>query len=173
MPLRIAIPLIALLAISSGCARLSNTVASTNSNDSANGSQSRTHDDLEELRGLIEISLEADEVTWQEQTVTADEPLGGDRKTGTKRLIAVLRFEGAEAQKFQASLTGMGKGEPASVPVENWFPAELVAKGQTDSESRLKGLAYPASGFAKPPYTQGRLVQIEGTRYFLFEMYAQ
>jgi len=59
-----------------------------------------------------------------------------------------------------------------SIPVETWFPEELVAQGETSGDTALRGEACSAASFFQEPYMSGRVVRIEATDYFVLEVTA-
>lgn len=149
------------------------SIGGSTSNTSADSAQALTNDDLEELQGLVYLPVDPDEVSWRERPLTESEAASAGSKEGASRLVAVLRYEGDNAQKFSTSLAGLGKGEPGTAAVETWYPAELIAKGQTGTEETVKVTKYSADSYAKPPYRKGRLFRVEGIDFYILELFSE
>lgn len=171
-PLRIA--LAALLCASLfllGCSGFKGPNSNTETGRTAGGVDVK--DDIEDLNGLINLAEAPEEVSFVESEVRPGDLASGAGKEARRRLLAVLRYEGEPAKRLSASVAALGKGEPVSLGMETWYPAELVAKSQTGGEESLRGIAYPAAMLAKAPYTDGRMIRVEGTDYYVVELYAR
>lgn len=112
---------------------------------------------LEELRILINVPYEAEDVVWKEDAAHT-------------KLIAVLRFLPADAAKAVAEAEKFGAPQAGVVSPESWFPDELTAQSEMSGDSALKGSVYPANGFLQEPYKTGKLTRIEGTDFFVLEV---
>lgn len=112
---------------------------------------------------LIRLPIEPDEVTWKE--VAADEKAGAPR-----RLLAVLRYSDADAEKLAAQAASHRPPTVQKFPAEQWFPPELVSQGELSGESTLRGQSYAAADMLQPPYTEGTLTRIENTNYFVLDL---
>ncbi len=145
--------------ILSGCSspagngNASNAVA----NNSSNAAVSGPNDNVEELMMLVRLPFQPEEVAW-------------DENPSQKSLVAVIRFSPENAAKMATEVARGGQPKPETLPVETWYPAELIAQGETTGESTIKGLAYPAEPFLNPPYTKGRITRIENTDYFILQI---
>jgi len=116
-------------------------------------------DNAEELALLVNLPFEAEEVAWNEIPES-------------KTLTAVIRFSPQNAGKMSAELARTGAGTPETLAVETWYPAELLAQAELSGESSIKGKSYSAEAFLNPPYTKGKITQIENTDYFILQMSA-
>ena len=134
----------------------SNAVNSSVPN-SASVQQVGPNDNIEELGLLVRLPFEPDEVAWEE-------------KPEQKKLTAVIRFSPDKAAKMAADLARNGKPSPETLPVESWYPNELIAQGELTGESVVKGQSYPAEPYLNPPYTKGKITRIENTDYFIFQI---
>lgn len=114
-------------------------------------------DNADELGLLVALPFEAEEVAWEE-------------KPENKSLTAVIRFSPENAAKMSAELTKNGAGVPETLSVETWYPAELIAQAELSGESAIKGRSYSAEAFLNPPYTKGKITQIENTDYFILQI---
>ena len=168
--------LIALLfaALFSACP--SNKTSNSNQeNRAANPANSQNSnsikDNVDELEMTIKMPLHPEEAVWRE------EPLGkADNRVPAptdKKLIAVLRFLKEDADKIVAQGEKYKPGTDEKINTESWFPAELIAQSQTSGDETLKGKSYPADDFYNAPYTTGKITRIEGTDYFILELFAK
>ena len=133
-----------------------NTPANTNANSTANSNA--TKDDAEELRTLIQIPFETEEVTWR---VT-----GNDRK----KLLAVFVLTPEVRKVYESKLAATGSGQDVQVTVEQWFPAELTSMSEMGGESSIPGKAFPATDFFQVPFESGNVVFIPQTDYLVLEL---
>lgn len=113
----------------------------------------------EELGLLIRIPYETEDVVW--------------KRVDDSRLLAVLRFSKSDAEKVTAEALTYGAGQNVSLPVESWFPDELIAQGDMSGDSSLRGVSFPANGFVQEPFVSGRATRIDGTDFFVLEMTAR
>ncbi len=110
----------------------------------------------EELGLLVRVPYQTEDIVWKEDTAK-------------KRILAVIRFSPEDANKLVAEAGAAGTPE-SSIPVESWFPNELIAQSETSGDAALKGLSYPANAFVQEPYTIGKITRIDGTDYFILEL---
>lgn len=117
-----------------------------------------TRTNVEELGVLIKVPFEAEDIVWRDYTAK-------------KRIVAVIRFSPANANRITSEAGGTPEG--AEVAVESWFPDELIAQGEMSGDRALRGTAYPATAFYQEPYTTGKAIRIEGTDYFVIDLTAE
>jgi len=127
-------------------------VRSADSNNAA-----RTN--VEELGVLIKVPYTAEDIVWKEYN-------------GKKRIVAVMRFSPADANRIVAEAGTPGNPE-TSIAVESWFPDELIAQSEMSGDAAVRGRSYPAIAFTQEPYTIGKITRVEGTDYFILEMLAK
>lgn len=144
------------LAACGGRADKGNTQGAANvpANTAENVNSPKTN--VEELGVLVNIPYESEDIVWKE----FDKP---------RKLIAVLRFSPADADKIVAEAGKNGKTSVVTVENETWFPDDLIAYGDMSGDDTLKGTSYPATAFLQEPFNEGRIVRIEGTNYFVLE----
>jgi hypothetical protein len=145
-------------AIISGCSSSSgnqNTLVAGNNSSSVSNVVPK--DNTDELTLLVSLPFEPEEVAWEESS-------------DKKNLTAVIRFSTDNAAKMAAELAKGGSGSPETLSVESWYPAELIAQAELSGESSIKGKTYPAESFLNPPYTKGRMTQIDNTDYFILRI---
>lgn len=145
----------------SGC---SSPTANQNAANSAGNTSSSVSnvvpkDNTDELTLLVKLPFEPEEVAWEENAEK-------------KSLTAVIRFSPENAAKMSAEIAKNGTGAPETLSVESWYPAELIAQAELSGESAIKGKTYPAESFLNPPYTKGKITQIENTDYFILHISA-
>ena len=136
-----------------------NTNASANANANSNAVSNATKDDAEELRTLIQIPFEPEEVTWR---VTSN----GNKS----KLVAVFVLTPEIRKEFEGKLSAAGGGQDVQVSVEQWFPAELTSMSELSGESSIPGKAFPATNFFQSPYDEGNVVFVPQTEYVVLEL---
>lgn len=117
-----------------------------------------TKTNVEELGMLVKIPYETEDIVWKSYPTA-------------KRIIAVLRFSPANADKIVSEAGGTPEGR--SLQVETWFPDELIAQGEMSGDDALKGIAYPATAFYQDPYLTGKITRVEGSDYFVLDLTAK
>ena len=125
--------------------------------NSANAAQAGPKDNVEELGMLVRLPVVPEEVAWEENPEQ-------------KKLTAVLRFSSQDAERMSAEVAKAGQATPDTVAVESWYPNELIAQGELNGESTVKGQSYPAEPFLNPPYTKGKITRVENTDYFILQI---
>jgi len=148
------------VSISAGCGSAANSNAVNTATNETSKNAETANTNLEELRPLIALPFEPEDAVWR----------GG---SGEKKLIAVLRFSTADADKLVEEAKKIKAPEPGKIGSELWFPAELIAQADNSGDDTLKGTAYAANQFLQPPFTGGKLTRIEGTDYFVLELTGQ
>lgn len=149
--------------LSAGCSGPQNSSNGSNSgvNSNSNTATVPANDKDEELEAMIKMPFPSDETLWREET-------GPDRK---RKLTAVLRLTSDDAQKVEEQSSKTAVPQAVEIEAESWFPPELVAKSQESGNETIKGKAYQANEFYQAPFTQGRISRIDGTNYFVLELY--
>ncbi len=150
--------------LSTGCSSPQNSSNATNSgvNSNSNTATVPANDKDEELEAMIKMPYPSDETLWRDET-------GPDQK---RKLTAVLKLSSEDAQKIEESSSKTAVPQAVEIEAESWFPPELVAKSQESGNETIKGKAYQANDFFQAPFTQGRISRIDGTNYFVLELYA-
>lgn len=122
-------------------------------------------DDIEELEALINLPFHPDEALWREDSVPGNEKM--------RKLSAVLKFTKAESSKISEIIAKSESPAPFEIEAESWFPPELVAKTQESGNGTIKGKSFPATDFARAPFADGRISRIDGTDFYILELYAR
>jgi hypothetical protein len=137
-----------------GAGPASNQPSAANSSaENSNAAKSN----VEELGMLVNVPYEAEDIVWKDDAAH-------------KRLVAVLRFSSADADKVVAEAMTHGTPQPVTMSTETWFPAELIAQSDMTGDNQLRATAYAADGFYQEPYSSGRVLRVEGTDYFILEL---
>ena len=153
--------LIASSALAGACGGGEKTVRNANSISTSNSAKSTpAKTNAEELRMLVIIPFETEDIVWKEDETN-------------KKLVAVLRFSPSDAAKVVADAEKIRPAQPANLPSESWYPAELVAQSSTSGDSTLNGKSYAANNFLQPPFKTGTLTRIDNTDYFILEASAK
>ncbi|MFL6467609.1 MAG: hypothetical protein ACJ72Z_06600 [Pyrinomonadaceae bacterium] len=134
--------------------------ANSNSNASKASNANTADDNVEELRSLIQIPFEPDEVVYR---VTNE----ADKK---QRLVAVFVLTPANHRELEGRLSSGSAGKQQLVTVEQWFPPELKAMAEMTGETAISGTAFPATDFFQEPFTEGSIVFIPQTDYAVLEL---
>lgn len=145
----------------SGCSG-GNSDGGNNSNTSANSvaNTNKANTNAEELGMLINFAWETEDLAWK-------------KDEAKKTLTAAFRLSPEDAKKLSEQLYAKGPGAPKEVTVEDWFPSELVAQGESAGGSSVPGTAFQAGDIYQAPYTQGTISRVDGTEYFVIELNAQ
>ena len=112
---------------------------------------------VEELGLLINVPYEAEDCIWKQDPAT-------------KAITAVLRFDAEDTGKLAADVEKLGPPVEASVPMQTWFPGDMVVDSDLRGDDQLRGKAYAADPFFQEPYVKGRLLRIGGTEYWVLEI---
>ena len=149
------------LSLLSGCGGdAANTAYNANATGNTGAATNKANTNAEELGMLINFAWETEDLAWK-------------RDEAKKTLIAAFRLLPEEARKLSDQLSSKGPGAPKEVAVEDWFPSELVAQGESGGSSTVPATAFPAHDLYQPPFTQGTISRIDSTDYFVIELNAQ
>lgn len=152
---------IAALLSACGSGSMSNSNASGgNSNKSQTSNAIAVRNDVEELGLRVNVPFETEELVWKE---VAD----------GKSLIAIMRFTPENSAKVVAEAEKIRPATRVDVTSETWFPPELIAQADMTGDDRLAGSSYAANSFLLPPFTEGTLVRIDNTDYFILNATAK
>ncbi|HMT09661.1 MAG TPA: hypothetical protein PKA82_16805 [Pyrinomonadaceae bacterium] len=156
----IAAVVLSILGLMSACGNSSGNNSNSSSADAnpatkINANSART--DVEELGVRVNLPFETEEAVWKE--VAAE-----------KKLIAVIRFTPENSAKIVADAEKARPATRVDVTSETWFPPELIAQADMTGDDRLAGNSYAAISFVAPPYTDGSLIRIDNTDYFILQV---
>ncbi|MFL6373781.1 MAG: hypothetical protein ACJ73D_03855 [Pyrinomonadaceae bacterium] len=132
------------------------TAAANANTDTQNGA----HTKVEDLSLLISMPYDVQDLAWKQSK-------------DQKKITAVLRFDPDDEKKVIAESEKFGPAQNASVETQSWFPDELTEQSDLHGDQPLKGKAYPANRFFQDPYNSGRIVDIDGTDYYVLELSSQ
>jgi hypothetical protein len=144
---------------SGGNTNTANTNTSTNNTEPA---VEAVKDNADELATLVRLPFQPEEVTWKETTS------GNNRK-----LLAVIRFTPEDSKKVVEHAAKLKTGETVSIPSERWFPAELVTQSELNGDDNITATAYTATEFYQAPFSEGRLMHVQNTDFFVLELTAK
>jgi len=143
------------------------TGPSGNSNGSASNPSSRPasnansiRNDVEELGLRVNVPFETEELVWKEVAAGSS-------------LVAIMRFTPENSARVVAEAEKFRPATRVDVTSETWFPQELIAQADMTGDDRLVGNSYSANAFLIPPYTEGSLVRVENTDYFILQVIAK
>ncbi len=165
------IVLIELLGACSPAGNRNHNTSIGNSN-TADVSVNAVKDNVEELGMLVRLPFEPEEATWKESS--ADIPNSEQIPSqNPRKLTAVLRFSAENAKNIVDQSERIKAGKAAVFATERWFPAELIAQSELNGDDTLKGKSYSAADFLLPPYTDGKITQVENSDFFVLEIYSR
>lgn len=159
------------LLIISACSNAENS-NQTNTNQTTETNANITvaaRDDAAELGKIINLPVMPE--NSEEEAVWREEPVNNQPDANNRRLIAVLFYTPENSKKLIALIEKHKPAEEAEIQAESWFPAELVAQGRTSGNDTIKGAAYSAADFVKPPFANGRITHVSGTDFFILELF--
>lgn len=130
----------------------------------ANTNRNPVKDNIEELETIIKIPFHPEEVLWREES------LGNQN---AKKMTVVLKFLPEDSNKIVAEAETKRAVTQTTIPVETWFPAELIAQSELSGDDTLKGNVYSADQFFQAPYQDGRLTRMENSSYFILELFSK
>jgi hypothetical protein len=134
---------------------LSAAAANTNT-DIQNGARTK----LEDLSLLVNMPYDVQDLSWKQSK-------------DQKKITAVMRFDPDDEKKVIPEALKFGPAQDVKVETQSWFPDELTEQSDLHGDQPLNGKAYPANQFFQEPYNSGRIVDIEGTDYYILELTAQ
>jgi hypothetical protein len=130
-------------------------------------------DTVESLKTIIPLPFEPEETVWREESVKVSNAENKPVPVNNKKLTAVLRFTAEDADKMASQAETHKPPTHAQIQTEDWFPAELIAQSELSGDETLKGMYYAANDFMQPPYTEGQIIRIENSNYFILELSAR
>lgn len=137
-----------------------------------NEMKNETNTDIDELAKNINLPVRPSEVVWKKKTM--DNEQGAVPGPNDYYLNAVLKYSDADIEKLKEA-TGQNKDEVSKgiIELEEWFPEDIkkLAK-DIDGEKLLPGEKYDAEKFMRSPYRNGTLSRIEGSNYFVLNLYS-
>ncbi len=164
---------IPMFAFASACTRQASPEANNAATNSSNANRTvepgmdGARDNADELRTLIRLPYDPEDLVWKEYPANASN--GGSRR----RLLAVLQFSPADSRKIVESAAKIRPGSPISLSSEDWFPKELVTQSEMSSGEGIQATAYAANDFLLPPFDQGSLSHVNDTDFFVLELFAK
>ena len=165
---KIVLSLIFLGQLANACSN--GTVNNSNlpQNRANQNTQKAASDKVEELGMLVILPVEPEETVFREDAVV---PADGNQYT--KKLTAVLKYSAVDAEKLSAKIEASSPPLSASISTESWFPAELIAQSDLSGDDTLKGDSFAAADFYQAPYTEGKITRVEGSNYFILELFVK
>ncbi len=147
-------------AVAAGC---SSTPTANNSNAPAAAAnanadtQNGAHTRVEDLNLLINMPYDIQDVAWKQSK-------------DQKKITAVVRFDPDDEKKVIPEAEKFGPAQNVSVDTQSWFPEELREQSELHGDTPLNGKAYPANQFFQDPYNSGRIIDIDGTDFYILEL---
>ncbi len=154
------------------CGNAGNTADANANAANADNAGSRPHDSIEEFSMLANFPFALEEVLWENRPMAKP---GSERvpTQNERKIVAVIRFSEEDTPKFIAEIEKSGPGKPVEISSEEWFPPELRAQSDVTGSDTLSGTAFSAQPFMLPPFTEGRLIKVDGNDSFVLEMFSK
>lgn len=143
----------------------SNANLTNGANSSPQTSKVPVNENPDELALVIELPYLPEQAVWLDWQSRPDAP-GAERKA----LKAILLFLPKDSNSLIEEAKKVSGPERVSINTEDWFPNELVSKGELSEDQKLIGEKYSAHQFFREPFNEGTLIRIEGTDYFVVEL---
>ncbi len=124
-------------------------------------------DNADELRTLINLPYEPEDLIWKEYT--AGKP---GEKQG-RRVLAVFQFTPDESRKLIEAASKVRSPVPVALSTEKWFPKELVTQSEIGGEDGIQATAYAANEFMQTPFSEGTISRVDNTDFFVLDLYAK
>jgi hypothetical protein len=115
---------------------------------------------VEDLSLLVNMPYDVQDVVWKQSK-------------DQKKITAVLHFDPDDEKKVIPEAEKFGPAQNVTVETQSWFPDELTAQSDLHGDKPLSGKAYPANQFFQDPYNSGRIIDIDGTDYYILELTTQ
>lgn len=129
--------------------------------------------DIQALSQQIPLPVQPQEVIWQQRK------LGAENSTipgpSDYQIVAVLRYNEADAKKLVEKAKDNSGDIPAegSIEVEPWFPEAVKKLAQKDEEDNVvTGARYNPESFMRSPYSNGKLIRVGKTNYFILKLFS-
>jgi len=163
-----------LAAVFSACAanETQNSNANTANRNTDTNTANSIKDDIEGLEMLIKLPFPPEEAVWREEVLGKADNSRVPAPTD-KKLTAVLLYSEENAAKIVAQARTYKAAQPATLNTEKWFPAELIAQSHSSGNDTIKGESFAVNDFLNAPYSEGRITRIEGTDYFVLELFTK
>ena len=137
-------------------ANSSNATANANAADTVNGARTK----VEDLSLLINMPYDVQDVVWKQSK-------------DQKKITAIIHFDPDDEKKVIPEAEKFGPAQNVTIEIQSWFPDDLTAQSELHGDQPLTGKAYPANQFFQDPYNSGRIVDIDGTDYYILELTSQ
>jgi hypothetical protein len=168
---KVILSLIFLGQLASACSNGPVSNSNSTQNRTNQNSPNAASDKVEELGMLVVLPMEPEETVFREDPAIVS--TDGTQPQYSKKLTAVLKYPAPDADKLSALIEKSSPPLSASVNTETWFPAELIAQSDLSGDDTLKGDSFAAADFYQAPYTDGKITRVEGSNYFILELFSK
>ena len=133
----------------------------------ASGGQAAVSEDVNELRRLVSLPYEPRSALWQRRARGSGESAAPGPTDWS--VVCVLELSEEDAARLVADATRQRPAAAKKVKVLEWFPEEVRRRAGADH--MLEGEGLDARPFYKSPLTNGSLVRVPETNYFVLGLY--
>lgn len=124
--------------------------------------------DIEKLAEAINLKFKPSEAVWHAKTLgNPDNRVPGPTD---HQLIAVMKFNADDEQKFVESLKKDPEMKIGNTDIKEWFPDDL--KALKNEENKIIGEKFSADDFLRPPYSNGLLLKVKDSNYYILNIYS-
>lgn len=123
-------------------------------------------DGVEELEALIKFEIKPEDLVWKEFRAENAGSVQG------RRILAVFQLTKQDAKDLVDRSSKNGEGTSALIPVEKWFPPELITQSDMSVDEGIAVTTYPADEFFKGPFDKGTISRVDKTDFFVLELFA-
>jgi len=135
---------------------------------SGTSGQAAVSKDVNELRRLVNLPYEPRSAIWQRRARGSGESGAAPGPTDWS-VVCVLELSEEDAARLVADATRQRPAAAKKVKVLEWFPEEVRRRAGDDQ--MLEGQGFDAGLFYKSPLTNGSLVRVPETNYFVLGLY--
>lgn len=164
--------LIGIIIIQMTACALLNGQAVNNQNMNQSTAKAETKTDIEALAKTINLPVRPQEAKWQSKTMgtnaTPSVPGPSDYV-----LTAVLKYSDSDVQELIKKLNAVPTDKKlANAEVEEWFPEEVKKAAKTvEGKEKIEGANYAPDAFLRSPYSNGKVLRVGETNYFIVKVF--
>lgn len=134
--------------------------------------ESEIKTDAAELEKIINFPVRPLEVKWTEEIF--DNSKGAVAAPSDRRLTVLLKYDEKSAAELTSKISPeISETSLGNTEVKEWFPDEVKKMAQTNNgKTFLEGAKFPFKDFSRPPYSNGKLIRIGTSNYFVLNLFS-
>lgn len=137
--------------------------------NAAHDQEVKANSDVNELRQYVNLPYEPASVLWQKQArgdASADRSAPGPSDWS---IICLLQFKAEDAARIVGQTAQGQTGKTKKIKSQDWFPDAI--KRTASPDNLIEGQSFDPAAFYKSPLTNGTLIRIGETNYFILGLY--